>query len=133
MKFPVVVHCREADNDILACLNKAGNSSGVIHCFSSNLAFANSILKTGFHLSFTGMITFIKELTTIIKNIPLNKIMLETDSPYLSPIPYRGKTNEPSQIIHIAKKIASIKNITLEKVALSTTEVAHNLFTKLEQ
>ena len=77
------------------------------------------------------MITFIKDLIEIIENVPLEKIMLETDSPYLSPVPYRGKTNEPSNIIIMAKKIASIKNISLQEVAESTYATAHQLFTKL--
>ncbi len=131
LEMPVIVHCRKADDDILTGIHKTNISSGVIHCFSSDLNFANSILETGFHLSFTGMITFVKELKTVINNVPLNKIMLETDSPYLSPIPYRGKRNEPAHIIPIAEEIASIKKISLNEVAISTTKTANNLFTKL--
>ena len=128
---PAIVHCRKADNDVLTGILETNITCGVIHCFASDLDFANSILKTGFYLSFTGMITFVKELKNLIKNIPLNKIMLETDSPYLSPTPYRGKKNEPAHVTLIAEEIASIKKISLNEVAESTTKTAKNLFTKL--
>ena len=131
LELPVVVHCRNADNDILKGIQESEYESGVIHCFASDLKFANSIIEIGFHISFTGMITFVKELESVVREIPLEKMMLETDSPYLSPIPHRGKQNEPSRVIHIAEKIAELKEISLDDVAKSTTETAHNLFTKL--
>jgi TatD DNase family protein len=77
------------------------------------------------------MITFVKKLDDVVKNVPLEKIMVETDSPYLSPKPYRGKINEPSYVIHVVEKIAKLKEITMEKVAKSTTKTALNLFKKL--
>ena len=131
LELPAVVHCRDSDEDILNGIQQSGHSSGVIHCFASNLDFANSILETGFHISFTGLITFVKELEKVVREIPLKKMMVETDSPYLSPIPHRGKQNEPARVIYIAEKIAALKNISLEEVAETTTETAHNLFTKL--
>ena len=131
INFPVVVHCRDSDNDILIGIQESCHNLGVIHCFASNLDFAEKILKTGFNLSFTGMITFVKELEDVVKNVPLEKIMVETDSPYLSPKPYRGKTNKPSYVIHVVEKIAELKEIALEKVAKSTTKTALNLFKKL--
>ena len=103
----------------------------MIHCFASTVDFAQNILESGFHISFTGMITFIKDLEEVVRDIPLNKIMLETDSPYLSPKPFRGKQNEPKNLLHIAEKIAEIKEISLKEVAASTTETALNLFKKL--
>ena len=129
--FPAVVHCRESDDDILEGIQESGHSIGVIHCFASNIDFAEKIMGMGFHISFTGMITFIKELENVVKNVPLDKIMAETDSPYLSPKPYRGKKNEPSYVLHVVKKIAEIKEITFEEVAESTTNTALNLFKKL--
>jgi len=131
LNLPAVVHCRESDGDILIGIQKYGHQSGVIHCFASDLNFANSILEVGFHISFTGLITFVEELEHVVRNIPLEKMMVETDSPYLSPKPHRGKQNEPAWILHIAEKIAELKEISLEEVAETTTEVAHNLFTKL--
>ena len=131
LDLPAVVHCRESDDDILCGIQQSGHESGVIHCFTSSLDFANAILETGFCISFTGIITFVKELEEVVKKIPLEKMMVETDSPYLSPKPHRGKKNEPAFAIHVAKKIAELKEISLNEVADTTTETAYNLFTKL--
>ena len=131
LDFPAVVHCRESDDDILEGIQNSGLNRGVIHCFASNVDFAQNILETGFHISFTGMITFIKELEGVVKEIPLERMMVETDSPYLSPKPFRGKQNQPKYVLHVAEKVAELKEISLEEVAESTTETAHHLFTKL--
>ena len=131
LDLPAVVHCRESDDDILCGIQQSGHESGVIHCFTSSLDFANAILETGFCISFTGIITFVKELEEVVKKIPLEKMMVETDSPYLSPKPHRGKKNEPAFAVHVAKKIAELKEISLNEVADTTTETAYNLFTKL--
>ena len=98
---------------------------------ASNKDFAKQILKTGFHISFTGMITFVKDLEEVVESIPIEKIMLETDSPYLTPKPYRGKQNQPKNIPYIANKIAEIKDIDLQIVAETTTDTALKLFNKL--
>ena len=129
--FPTVVHCRQSEDDILEGIRQIGSSSGVIHCFSSTLEFAKSILEIGFHISFTGMITFIKELENVVKELPLEKLLVETDSPYLSPKPYRGKKNEPMYVIKVAEKIAELKNISIDEVAEATTKTAYKLFKKL--
>ena len=131
LSLPTVVHCRESDDDVLSGIQQSGHETGVIHCFASDLDFANSILETGFYISFTGLITFVKELEEVVIEIPLEKMMVETDSPYLSPKPHRGKKNEPAFVVHVAEKIAELKEISLEEVAAATTETAHNLFTKL--
>ena len=131
LDFPAVVHCRESDDDILEGIQNSGLNQGVIHCFASNVDFAQNILETGFHISFTGMITFIKELEAVVKEIPLERMMVETDSPYLSPKPFRGKQNQPKYVLHVAEKVAELKEISFEEVAESTTETAHHLFTKL--
>ena len=131
LQLPAVVHCRNSDDDILQGINESACENGVIHCFASNVEFAEKILKTGFHISFTGMITFVKELEEVVIEIPLERMMVETDSPYLSPKPHRGKKNEPKNVLHVAEKIAELKEIDLEEVAESTTETAMNLFTKL--
>ena len=89
-------------------------------------------METGFYLSFTGMITFVKELEEVVREVPLGKMMVETDSPYLTPKPFRGKKNEPAYVLHVAEKIANLKDISLEEVAESTTKTAYSLFKKLE-
>jgi TatD DNase family protein len=109
LNLPAVVHCRQADDDILAGIQQSGHTYGVIHCFASDLDFANSILKTGFCISFTGIITFVKDLEEVVKTIPLDQMMVETDSPYLSPKPHRGKKNEPAYVMNVAEKIANLK------------------------
>jgi len=129
--LPAVVHCRESDDDILHGIQESSQGLGVIHCFASTFRFAEKIIETGFHLSFTGLITFVKELEEVVKNIPLEKMMIETDSPYLTPKPHRGKRNEPSNVRYVAEKIAELKKITFEEVAESTTSTAHKLFKKL--
>ena len=132
LHLPAVVHCRESDDDILRGIQESDQKSGVIHCFASNLDFAEKILKTGFYLSFTGLITFVKEIEEVVREVPLNKMMVETDSPYLSPKPHRGKKNEPAFVVHVAEKIAELKEISLDEVAEITTETAYSLFKKLE-
>ena len=129
--IPSIVHCRDADDDILENLREVRQCNGVIHCFSSTSKFAKHILETGFNISFTGMITFIKDLEAVVQSIPLDKMMLETDSPYLSPKPFRGKINEPKNILYIAEKISELKGIRIEEVATSTTKTALALFKKL--
>ena len=132
LDIPAVVHCRESDDDILSGIQESGHKSGVIHCFASNLDFAEKILDTGFHLSFTGMITFVKDLEEVVREVPLSKMMVETDSPYLTPKPFRGKKNQPAYVLHVAEKIAQLKDIKLEEVIDSTTKTAYSLFKKLE-
>ncbi len=131
LSLPSVVHCRNSDEDILYGIQNYSNGRGVIHCFSSTLEFAKSILELGFFISFTGMITFVKELEDVVRELPLEKLLVETDSPYLSPKPYRGKKNEPMYVIKVAEKIAELKNISIDEVAKTTTETACKLFKKL--
>ena len=131
-KLLVIVHNREADADTLAILKSyKGALRGVIHCFSGDYAFAEKILDLGFAMSFTGNITFKNanpELLHAIKRIPIGSIMVETDSPLLCPEPYRGKRNEPANVIEIARKIAEIKDLSLAEVELETTKKAKKLF-----
>lgn len=131
-KLPVIVHSREADADLLAILKSyKGALRGVIHCFSGDYSFAEKILDLGFAISFTGNITFKNAnpgLLHAIKRIPIGSIMVETDSPFLAPEPYRGKRNEPANVIEVARKIAEIKDISLAQVELETTKKAKKLF-----
>ena len=131
INLPVVVHSRNADNETFEDISSIQNSRGVIHCFASDLEQAERIIQLGYYISFTGLITFVKELVEVVKKTPLNKILIETDSPYLSPIPFRGKRNEPKNVIEIAKKIAEIKEVDLEIIERETTHNTLQLFNKI--
>ncbi|MBI5324850.1 MAG: TatD family hydrolase [Ignavibacteriae bacterium] len=129
--LPVIVHNREADDDIYKILRdkQDGNLKGVLHCFSGNVDFLEKAVNLDFHVSFTGNITFKKvNLDDVVKKAPLDRILLETDSPFMTPVPFRGKRNEPSYIKFVANKIAEIKNISMEEVISMTTANAKKLF-----
>lgn len=132
LHLPVIIHSREAETDTFAILKSySGSLRGVIHCFAGDYEFAKKILDLNLLISFTGNITFnLKDdkINEVIKKIPLGSIMIETDCPYLSPEPYRGKRNEPAYVVEVAKRIAEIKNIPLETVMNSTTKKAQNFF-----
>jgi len=128
LNMPCVIHNRESDNNLLRSIKRTNNSNGVIHCFASNNKLAKELIDFGMHLSFTGLITFDNQLNDVIKNVPLEKMMLETDSPYLTPVPHRGKRNEPYMVKYVAEKIASIKNISLSDVAIQTSKTAKIFF-----
>ncbi len=129
LDLPVVVHNRAADGDLLAELRAAGHSRGVVHCFSSTPAFAREVLDLGFHISFTGTVTFGKNHNeAVLKSVGLERVMVESDCPYLAPVPHRGKTNEPAWVRHTAEKIAEVAGSTAEKVADITTANAEKLF-----
>jgi TatD DNase family protein len=130
---PVIIHCREAHRDLTEILKietqkLKANSRGVIHCFTGNQKQAEKYLELGFYLGFTGIITYSSDYDEIIKNLPLDKILIETDSPYLTPIPFRDQRNEPSYVKYVAEKIATLKNLPLEKIAEQTTNNALKLF-----
>tara|TARA_B110000014_G_C20124200_1_gene597483 strand:- start:3309 stop:4067 length:759 start_codon:yes stop_codon:yes gene_type:complete len=131
LNLPAVIHCRDSYEDLYEIILKSKNTKGVIHCFSGNLEFAHKIIELGYYISFTGMITFVKELEHIIKNVDLKHILVETDSPYLAPIPYRGKVNQPAYVNKVAEKIADIKNISIQEVDTVTSNNASLLFNKL--
>ena len=127
--MPLVIHNRDSDKDLMKILRKY-QPKGVIHCFSGNLEMAKEVVDLGLLISFTGIITFKNSLDLVeaASIIPLDYLLVETDSPYLAPIPYRGKTNEPSYIIHTIKKLAVIKKTSEEEVIKSTTENFNKLF-----
>ena len=129
---PLVVHVRDAWSDCLDIFNgeKLPTSPGVIHCFTGSYDFAKACIDLGFFISFSGIITFNKaqEIKDIAKKLPLDKILIETDSPYLAPKPFRGKQNEPQYVKYIAQELAKLKNISLEEVITITGQNAHNLF-----
>jgi len=128
---PVILHSREASEDILPILMaERPEPKGVMHCFGENWEFAKVILDMGLYISFTGLITFTKNYQTfeVIKNTPLERILIETDCPFMTPESYRGRRNEPAYVIEVARKIAELKKIPLEKVAEATTKNAEELF-----
>ncbi len=129
--LPLIIHSREANEDVYEILKGYANGmKGVFHCFSGDVVFAKKILDLGFYISFTGVITFPKAITLkeVAAFVPSDRIMLETDCPYLAPVPTRGKTNEPSYLKYIAEEIAKIKGISLEELAHCTTRNATEFF-----
>ena len=129
--LPLSVHTRAAKKDTIELLQQ-GQVTGVIHCFSESQGLADAALDLGFYISLSGIITFKKadELRAVVKTIPLDRLLLETDAPFLAPIPYRGKRNEPAYMIETAKVVAELKGITLEMLAEATTRNFFNLFSK---
>jgi len=127
--LPAVVHNRRADGDLLAIMQAVGHTQGVLHCFSSAPDFARQALEFGFYISFTGTVTFgSNDNAAVLEAVGLERVMVETDCPYLAPVPHRGKTNEPAFVRHVAEKLAGICGTTLEEVARVTTANARRLF-----
>ena len=134
--LPLIVHTRAADSETIEILQnemKRGKFTGLIHCFSTSRELAEKAIDLGFYISLSGIITFNKsnELRNIVKELPLNRLLLETDAPYLAPEPYRGKCNEPSYVVHTAKYLANIMNVDIDTVANKTTENFNKLFNKI--
>jgi len=134
--LPIIVHARDADDDIIAILTDEmdkGAFTGVLHCFSSGAALAHAAIEIGFYISFSGIITFNKseELREIAKSVPLSRILVETDSPYLAPTPFRGKTNEPAFTRYVCEKVAEIKQVELAEMARQTRQNTYDLFSKI--
>ena len=126
---PVIFHNRDADANVLKVLSDFPNVTGVAHCFSSNLETAKAFLDMGYYISFAGNLTFKNShLPEVAKGLPLDRILVETDSPYLSPVPYRGKPNEPGRTRFVAEKLAEIHNVSLDVIAKKTSENATTLF-----
>ena len=129
IKKPVIFHNRDADSDLVSVLREFPDVNGVAHCFSSNLETAQKFLDQGYYISFSGNLTFKNShLPNVAKKIPLNRLLVETDCPYLSPDPYRGKTNEPSRVSLVAKKLAEIHSIPIEKITEITSNNATEIF-----
>jgi TatD DNase family protein len=130
--LPIIVHEREAfrDSAELLRIQGAGKLAGVVHCFTGDYAAAARYLDLGLYLSFTGIITFknADALREVVRKVPLNKILVETDAPFLTPVPYRGKRNEPAYVRLVAEAVARIKNLPLEQVAETTTASTRELF-----
>ena len=127
VKKPVITHSREAMKDFLDILLRH-RMPGVVHCFQGSTSDVKKVLDAGFLVSFTGLITYSREWDEIVQYVPLNSMMIETDCPYMTPIPYRGQRNEPAYVTEVAKKIAELKNVSVDKVAKITTKNAKDLF-----
>lgn len=133
--LPVIIHCRETIDETIAMVEQLQdeNLTGVFHCFTGNAEQARKIIKLNFFLGIGGVSTFKKGgLDVVLPDIPLDKLVLETDSPYLAPVPHRGKRNEPSYIPLIAQRVAAIKNVSVDEVQQSTTTNALKLFQQLD-
>ena len=130
--LPLIIHAREADDDIAHILRAEQPLSGVMHCFSSGRALAEAALEIGFLISISGIATFknAEDLRAIIRDVPLDRLLVETDSPYLAPVPYRGKRNEPAFVKATAATVASLKGIEPEALAAATTANFFRLFAK---
>ncbi len=135
MQLPLIVHARDADDDLCAILTEEtaqGAFPGLIHCFSSTAKLAKTALEIGFYISISGIVTFKKadELRTIAASVPLDRLLVETDAPYLAPMPHRGKRNEPAFVRNTAETVARIKGVDLATLEAATTDNFFRLFTK---
>jgi len=129
MDLPVIIHNRNADADIIQILRQVNPVLGVAHCFSSDLTTAKILLDLGFYISFAGNLTYKNsELPKVAKEIPLDRLLIETDAPFLSPIPYRSKENEPSRLKYIADNLAECHGVSSEIIELATQNNAEKLF-----
>jgi len=129
LKKPVIVHCRDAHDDAAKVIAaNAGGSPGVIHFFTGTLEQAKRYIDLGFYLSFAGVITFTHDYDEVVKWVPLDRMLVETDAPFVAPAPNRGKRNEPSYVKFTAEKLAELKGMTFEEVAVQTTKNARELF-----
>lgn len=133
LDLPVIIHSRDADEDTIRILKAAGPGlRGVMHCFSGTRYLCEEALGIGFSISCSGILTFKKsdELRDIVKDVPLDRLLVETDSPYLAPMPLRGKRNEPANTVHTARVLAGLKNISEAELAAATTANFFKLFNK---
>ncbi len=129
---PLVVHTRSAADDTVRIMReeRAGEAGGVMHCFTESWEVAEAAIELGFYISFSGIVTFksAKALQDVAQRVPLERMLIETDSPYLAPVPFRGKTNEPAFVSHVAAKIAELRGIAVEDVGNATTRNFFELF-----
>ncbi|MFM2135996.1 MAG: hypothetical protein RL021_1396 [Bacteroidota bacterium] len=130
-KRPVVIHCRQSFDEVVSVLRETpkSNPQGIFHCFSGTAEQAREVIGMGFLLGIGGVVTYPKSgMDAVVREIPLEHLVLETDAPYLAPVPHRGKRNLPAYLRLVAEKVADLKNLPLEEVARVTTENSHQLF-----
>lgn len=131
LDLPIVIHCREAFDEVFEVLEALNDEKlrGIFHCFTGDLGQAKRVISLGFYLGIGGVVTYKKAgLDLVLADIPLNNIVLETDSPYLAPVPFRGKPNESSYLTYIAQKVADIYQLSLDEVAAVTTKNSEDIF-----
>lgn len=135
-KLPLIIHTRSSSQDTLAIMKEEGaeEARGVMHCFTETWEVAQASMDMGFYISFSGIVTFKKalELQEVARRMPLDRILIETDSPYLAPVPHRGKLNDPSKVIHVAEMIATLRSVSASAIEKASTENFFNLFNKLK-
>ena len=127
---PLVIHTRSASADTLAILREEGGASGVFHCFTETAEVARAALDLGFYISFSGIVTFrnAEDLREVARFVPLDRLLIETDSPYLAPVPFRGKTNQPAYVAHVGAAVAALRGIAPEALASATSANFERLF-----
>jgi TatD DNase family protein len=130
--LPLIIHAREADAEIAAVLAAEKPPPGVLHCFTGGRTLAEAALDLGFYISISGIVTFrnAEDLRAIVRDIPLDRLLVETDAPYLAPVPYRGKRNEPAFVAATAAAVAALKGVEIDELAAATTENFFRLFAK---
>jgi TatD DNase family protein len=128
--LPLVIHTRSASHDTLAMLKEEGAGNGVFHCFTETMEVARAALDLGFYISFSGILTFktAADLREVARFVPLDRCLIETDSPYLAPVPYRGKTNNPSYVPFVAKQVAELKGCSVDVIGEHTSRNFEQLF-----
>ncbi len=130
---PLIVHTRSAAADTIRLMREEGadQAGGVMHCFTETREVAEAALDLGFYISFSGIVTFrnAKDLKAVAQYVPLDRLLIETDAPYLAPVPHRGKTNEPAWVVHVAEEIARLRDEPVERIAAATTDNFFRLFT----
>jgi TatD DNase family protein len=128
--LPMVIHTRSASDDTIGMLKEEGANNGVFHCFTETMAVARAALDLGFYISFSGILTFktAADLREVARYVPLDRCLIETDSPYLAPVPHRGKTNNPSYVPFVAQQLAALKGYSVERVAEETSRNFERLF-----
>lgn len=133
--LPLVIHTRQASDDTVAILKEEGGAvTGVFHCFTETEQVARAALDLGFYISFSGILTFksVADLREVAKFVPEDRLLIETDSPYLAPVPYRGKTNNPSYVPFVARQLAELRGCPVEVIAALTTANFHRLFARTQ-
>lgn len=134
--LPLIIHMRAAADDTLQIMRdeQAGEGGGVMHCFTEDWEVAKAALDLGFYISLSGIVTFknATSLHEVARKVPLDRLLIETDAPYLAPVPYRGKRNDPSLVPHVAESIATLRGVSIETIAEHTTQNFYRLFNKLD-
>ena len=130
VSLPLIIHCRDAFKEAIEILKEEKAENGVFHCYTGNLENAREALELGFYISFSGILTFktADELRLVAKEVPLKRTLIETDCPFLTPIPHRGKRNEPKYVTYVAEELAKIHNVSVEEIGGTTSENTKKLF-----